>query len=179
MSSILLPNTAFGVGEFIYNLCDRSPEKLVRTIGYGNASGFLQNRQELIPPPPVEDDETAGTTTTSGDGARTSSPRIRINPITGAYDQKQPEGPPMTEEDKEREAERLYTLFERMAHTGVISTENPVNRAKQEGRLEETTEDREAELERIRREEEELEQEVERDLKEWRASRGRSAATGV
>lgn len=85
----------------------------------------------------------------------------------------------MTEEDKEREAERLYTLFERMAHTGVISTENPVNRAKQEGRLEETTEDREAELERIRREEEELEQEVERDLKEWRASLGRSAATGV
>lgn len=176
MSSILLPNTAFGVGELIYNLCDRSPEKLVRTIGYGNASGFLQNRQELIPPPPpVEEDEAAETTTASGDGA--SAAAHRINPITGAYDQKQPEGPPLTEEEKEREAERLYTLFERMAHTGVISTENPVNRAKQEGRLENSTEDREAELERIRREEEELEQEVERDLKEWRASRGRSAAT--
>ena len=51
LSSVLLPNTAFGVGEFLYNLCDRSPEHLVRAIGYGNASGFLQNRGELIPPP--------------------------------------------------------------------------------------------------------------------------------
>jgi hypothetical protein len=33
------------------------------------------------------------------------------------------------------------------------STENPVSRAKKEGRLEDTTADREAELERIRREE--------------------------
>ncbi|GAA5867311.1 hypothetical protein JCM3774_003541 [Rhodotorula dairenensis] len=166
MSSILMPNTAFGVGEFVYNLCDRSPEQLVRTIGYGNASGFLQNRQELIPPPPPRDEEDE------------STGRPRIDPITGAYEtNKRADEPVMSDEEKGREAERLYTLFERMARTDVISTENPVDKARREGRLEETTAEREAELERIRREEDELEQEVERDLQEWRASRGRPAAT--
>lgn len=83
----------------------------------------------------------------------------------------------MSEDEKDREAERLYTLFERITRTGVISTENPVEKAKREGRFEETTAEREAELERLRREEDELEQEVERDLKAWRASRDRPAAT--
>ncbi|GAA5992365.1 hypothetical protein JCM10908_000448 [Rhodotorula pacifica] len=178
MSSILLPNTAFGVGEFVYNLCDRSPEQLVRTIGYGNASGFLQNRQELIPPPPVEESDATAADASAANGT-SDGPAAppRIDPITGAYETKRSEEPAMTEDEKDREAVRLYTLFERMTRIGVMSTENPVDKAKREGRLEETTEDREAELERIRREEEELEKEVERDLKEWRAARGRPAAT--
>ncbi|GAA5924062.1 hypothetical protein JCM3775_005585 [Rhodotorula graminis] len=167
LSSILLPNTSFGVGEFLYNLCDRSPEQLSRTIGYGNASGFLQSRGELIPPPPHEDD-----------GGQKGP---RINPITGAFDSPSSaaaadddDEPPMSEEDKEREAERLYTLFERLQRTGVISTPaNPVEQARAQGRFEETSEEREAERERVEREERELEQEVERDLREWKERRAR------
>ncbi|BGP48946.1 hypothetical protein JCM10450v2_004825 [Rhodotorula kratochvilovae] len=163
LSSVLLPNTAFGAGEFLYNLCDRSPEVLVRTIGYGCAAGFLQNRGELIPPP-----------ASVAEGA--------VNPITGAVDAppragaEEPDA--MSEEEKEREAERLYTLFDRLARTGVVSAQNPVDAARAAGRFEETSEDREAELERARREEEELEREVERDMREWKERRRRAAEQG-
>ncbi|GAA5871263.1 hypothetical protein JCM16303_000698 [Sporobolomyces ruberrimus] len=156
LSSVFLPNTAFGVGEFLYNLAERSPEKLCALIGYGTASGFLQNRGELIPPSPPSDE-----------GASTERP---INPISGAFEpQEDPDLKPMTEDEKDREAEKLYTLFDRMERTGVMSTENPVNKARQEGRFEETTEEREAELERLQREDEEVERAVEKDMAAWRA----------
>ncbi|GAA5919984.1 hypothetical protein JCM1841_004412 [Sporobolomyces salmonicolor] len=172
LSSILLPNTAYGVGEFLYNLCDRDPEKLCHAIGYGNASGFLQNRGELIPPPPRAQDAP----TAPPAGTSTAPPRP-VNPITGAFDPPEdPDDVPMSEAEKEREAERLYTLFDRMSRSGVLSAENPVHRARSEGRFEDTSEQRERELERIRRDEEELEKEVERDMQEWRARRNRTAA---
>ncbi|GAA5919980.1 hypothetical protein JCM6882_004145 [Rhodosporidiobolus microsporus] len=169
LNSILLPNTAYGVGEFLYNLADRDPLTLVRGIGYGNASGFLQNRGELIPPPAGEE------ASEQGGAADGTKPRV-LNPITGAYEQEDdPDFVPMSEEEKEREAERLYTLFERMARTGVISTENPVDKARAEGRFEETSEAREKELERLRKEDDELEEEVERDMKEWKERRKKAA----
>ncbi|GAA6055774.1 hypothetical protein JCM3770_004795 [Rhodotorula araucariae] len=163
LSSVLLPNTAFGAGEFLYNLCDRSPDHLVRTIGYGPAAGFLQNRGELIPPPATAAEEGG------------------VNPITGAVDapsRAAPEEDAMSEEEKEREAERLYTLFDRLARTGVVSAANPVDAARAAGRFEETSEAREAELERARREEDELETEVEREMREWKARRRRAAEQG-
>ncbi|GAA5826397.1 hypothetical protein JCM11251_002350 [Rhodosporidiobolus azoricus] len=167
LNSILLPNTAYGVGEFLYNLADRDPATLVRGIGYGNASGFLQNRGELIPPPAGEEGQPGG-----------GQQRV-INPITGAYEQPEdPDHVPMTEDEKEREAEKLYTLFDRMSRTGVMNVENPVDKARAEGRFEETSEQREAELERLKKEEDELEEEVERDMKEWKERRKRAAEQG-
>ncbi|BGP16865.1 hypothetical protein JCM10213_007312 [Rhodosporidiobolus nylandii] len=167
LSSVLLPNTSFGVGEFIYNLCDRDPLTLVRAIGYGNASGFLQNRGELIPPPP-------------GDEPAAGSKQRAVNPITGAYEEDaDPDYVPMSEEEKEREAERLYTLFDRMSRNGVISAENPVDKARAEGRFEETSEQREAELERLRKEDEDLEKEVERDMAAWKERRKKAAEAGI
>ncbi|GAA6017215.1 hypothetical protein JCM11491_001855 [Sporobolomyces phaffii] len=168
LSSMFLPNTAFGVGEFLYNLAERSPEKLCALIGYGTASGFLQNRGELIPPPPVshEEGDEANSTT-----AANSRP---INPITGAFEPAEdPDVAPMTDEDKEKEAEKLYTLFDRMERTGIMSAGNPVNKARQEGKFEETRQEREAELERLRLEDEEVERAVEKDMAEWRAKRGK------
>ncbi|GAA6042873.1 hypothetical protein JCM8097_007203 [Rhodosporidiobolus ruineniae] len=166
LSSVLLPNTAYAVGEFVYNLCDRDPHALVRAIGYGNASGFLQNRGELIPPPPGDEPAREG--------------QAPINPITGAYDAPtDPEFVPMSEEEKEREAERLYTLFDRMSRSGVISAQNPVDAAKASGRFEETSEQREEELKRLKREDEELEKEVERDMAAWKERRKKAADAGV
>ncbi|GAA6060030.1 hypothetical protein JCM10212_001027 [Sporobolomyces blumeae] len=167
LTSVYLPNTSFGVGEFLYNLADRSPEQLCALIGYGNASGFLQNRGELIPPPPVEAESASQEGTTSRP----------INPITGAFEAPRDANEvPMTEEEKEREAERLYTLFDRMSRSGVMSAVNPVEQARETGKFEETSDEREAELERLRLEDEAVEKEVERDMAEWRAKRGRPAA---
>jgi hypothetical protein len=64
-----------------------------------------------------------------------------INPITGQYvsSEKVPDLKDMTDEEKEREAERLFVLFERLKKTGIIDVENPIAKAMQEsqGRFEE------------------------------------------
>lgn len=57
--------------------------------------------------------------------------------VTEEHERAQRELSLMTEEEKEREAERLFVLFERMRRLGVVQVENPVRRAQQEGRFEE------------------------------------------
>jgi hypothetical protein len=68
-----------------------------------------------------------------------------INPITGQYvsSEKQPDLKDMTDEEKEREAERLFVLFERLKKTGIIDVENPIAKAMQEnqGKFEEVHSD--------------------------------------
>ncbi|KAM0746728.1 hypothetical protein T439DRAFT_318490 [Meredithblackwellia eburnea MCA 4105] len=205
LSSIMLPNTAYGVGEFLYNLCERDPALLSTTIGYGNASGFLQNRGELIPPPSMPDvknspkitrspptpatstfPSTASASSSNGNFERppTSSatpastkPQRPVNPITGAYET--PDDPnerKMTDAEKEREAERLYVLFDRMAKTGVMNVENPVDKARAEGRFEETTEDREAELAKMQEEEDEEERQAMEEMRRYKERKAKAAA---
>ena len=64
-----------------------------------------------------------------------------VNPVTGqrwsAEDKQKADLPEMTEEEKEREAERLFVLFERLRATGVVDIKNPVQQAIDEGRFEE------------------------------------------
>ncbi len=43
----------------------------------------------------------------------------------------------MTDEEKEREAEKLFVLFERLKATGVVNAINPVEQAARQGTLEE------------------------------------------
>ncbi|KAL1839804.1 hypothetical protein VTK73DRAFT_3914 [Phialemonium thermophilum] len=47
----------------------------------------------------------------------------------------------MTDEEKEREAERLFVLFERLKKTGVVDVQNPVEQAFREGRVQELDDD--------------------------------------
>lgn len=60
-----------------------------------------------------------------------------INPITGQYvSAERDQGPAladMTDEEKEREAEKLFVLFERLKKTGIIDVENPIAKAMREG----------------------------------------------
>ena len=64
-----------------------------------------------------------------------------INPITGqkltAEEAQQPKTKDMSQSEKEREAERLFVLFEKLKATGVVSVKNPVQQAVDEGRFEE------------------------------------------
>lgn len=70
----------------------------------------------------------------------------------------------MTEEEKEREAEKLYVLFDRMTRTGVMEVDNPVRKARAEGRFAETTDEAEAERKRLQAEDERIEREVEEEM---------------
>ncbi|KAF3903942.1 Synembryn-A [Orbilia brochopaga] len=114
-------------------LSDSHAGKFIRNVGYGHASGYLMMRG--IPVPPDMLSEAGHATDASG---------RHVNPITGQYlDDEQTatagleglEG--MTDEEKEREAERLFVLFERLNRTGVVNVENPLRQAVQEGRFEE------------------------------------------
>ncbi len=74
-----------------------------------------------------------------GEKVTTTVDGQEINPITGQRRDMEPrdEGPEMTDEEKEREAEKLFVLFERLKATGVVEVVNPVETAVREGRFEE------------------------------------------
>lgn len=97
---------------------------LIYHVGYGNAAGFLVNRGIPIDP---------STASTSDSGSGTFTSRA-FDPITGRYTEDTgPALADMTDEEKEREAERLFVLFERLNRTGVVTAENPIAKAMREG----------------------------------------------
>ena len=82
----------------------------------------------MAPPPKSEDDAPQ---VDLEFGSRTEN----INPITGMVNRE--DSKPvidMTDEEKEREAEKLFVLFERMEK--VTGMENPIKKALHEGKLE-------------------------------------------
>ncbi|CAG8573446.1 9676_t:CDS:2 [Ambispora gerdemannii] len=128
MTSVMFPNLRDNVSELLFTICDEDAHLFIHHVGYGNAAGFLMKRNILIPP-----------TSSSNLSSKTGE---AINPITGQYYQ---ENPPsltdMTDEEKEREAERLFVLFERLKKTGVMSVVNPVEQAINSGKFEEINDD--------------------------------------
>lgn len=91
--------------HLLFNMSDKDASKFVENVGYGFASGFLF--QNNIPVP-----ASASEAFSTGDKAGDQKP---VNPITGQFvdNEKPVDMPEMTQEEKEREAERLFVLFER------------------------------------------------------------------
>jgi len=77
------------------------------------------------------------------DGITNTDGGAEINPITGQrLDHEWVDDlPPMTEEEKEMEAEKLFVLFERLKKTGMMDVVNPVQQAVDSGRFEELPDD--------------------------------------
>ena len=89
-------------------------------VGYGNVAGFLFNKGILSAPPPAQTGTGAPETTPDG---------TPINPITGIAQSKEPL-PQMTDEEKEREAEKLFVLFDRLERSGAMApNQNPIRKA--------------------------------------------------
>ncbi|KAK5109991.1 hypothetical protein LTR62_006358 [Meristemomyces frigidus] len=129
-----LPTLRENISNLLFELSDKDATTFVQNIGYGFASGFLMTHNIAIPAHLAEasGQRSEGNITTGGD----------INPVTGqnlsaeaAYGNTGTDD--MTEEEKEREAERLFVLFERLRATGVVDIKNPVQQAVEEGRFEE------------------------------------------
>lgn len=132
LSTSPYPNLKTGISELMFVLSGKDAENLTRRIGYGFAAGFLASRGMEIPQTAVE----AFATNSSELGSE-------VNPVTGQrWSAERPDpDPPMTKEEKEREAERLFVLFERAKANGLLTVENPVAQALHEGRLEELSDD--------------------------------------
>jgi hypothetical protein len=144
------PQFGATVSELFFNMSDNDASTFVQNVGYGFASGFLFQRNIPVPDSVRE----------AHGGASAQTGRA-INPVTGQFldSETAPEGPPMTDEEQQREAERLFVLFERylplgplrllsscwhlnrLRSLGLVNVENPVTQAVQEGRFEELPDD--------------------------------------
>lgn len=128
-----VPKLRENISSLLFELSDKDANKFVKNIGYGFAAGFLMSHNIEIPANATEASSIA-----SDDDAQVGAD---VNPITGqkwsAEDKQKGDLPEMTEEEKEREAERLFVLFERLRATGVVDVKNPVQQAIDEGRFEE------------------------------------------
>ncbi|KAH6977055.1 guanine nucleotide exchange factor [Ilyonectria sp. MPI-CAGE-AT-0026] len=127
------------ISHLLFDMSDRDASKFVENVGYGFASGFLFQNNVPIP-------ASASEAFSKGDASGEQKP---VNPITGQFieAEKHEDLPEMTEEEKEREAERLFVLFERLKKTGIIDVQNPVEAAMRQGQFRELKDDEVEELE--------------------------------
>ncbi|KAJ2636744.1 hypothetical protein GGF40_002816 [Coemansia sp. RSA 1286] len=120
------------VGDLLLALMSQDVKQFIMAVGYGNAAGYMLARGIDIPEDVLQQVAGAG------------ADQVPVDPVTGrAFDQEavDRELAAMTDEEKEREAERLFVLFERLNKTGIIKVENPVRMATQSGRFEEELSD--------------------------------------
>jgi hypothetical protein len=117
-ASITTPKIQESTGSLLFELSGRDAKTFVENIGYGYASGFLVRHKIPLP-------ENALETKESGNGESSVSTQETwkpVNPITGQTLESEPavNMPQMTDEEKEREAERLFVLFERHVYFAFI-----------------------------------------------------------
>lgn len=115
-TSPVAPNLRECVSSLMFELSDQNPTTFVRNVGYGYASGFLMSHH--IPSPDISNRRDMEDVNNDGEYLEETLTRVdgqEINPITGQRKDMEPvdTGPEMTDEEKEREAERLFVLFER------------------------------------------------------------------
>lgn len=128
-----LPTLRENISSLLFELSEKDANKFVKNIGYGFAAGFLMNHNIQIPSSAAE----ASSISSDGD----AKIGAEVNPVTGqrlsAEDAEQLPERSMSQDEKEREAERLFVLFEKLKATGVVNVKNPVQQAVEEGRFEE------------------------------------------
>ncbi|KAL3425570.1 Synembryn-like protein C3E7.04c [Phlyctema vagabunda] len=134
----LAPSVRESCSALLFELSNQDAQTFVQNVGYGFAAGFLMNKDIAVPQNAME----AYSTNTSGEAA-SQARQIPVNPITGQRldSEAKIDMPEMSEDEKEREAERLFVLFERLKQTGVMNVQNPVQKAYQEGRFLELDDD--------------------------------------
>ena len=106
-TSAMTPSLRGSISAMMFELSGKDASKFVHNVGYGFASGFLLSNNIQMPENAMEAHALA-----TGEG---SDEGVPVNPITGQRLDREEhvETEPMTEEEKEREAERLFVLFER------------------------------------------------------------------
>ncbi len=131
-------NLRESISGLLFELSGQDATTFVRNVGYGYAAGFLLSHGIAVPESTMKAQRYAGQ---GGEVAgEEEADEELVNPITGQKLSKEraatvDTGPEMSEEEKEREAEKLFVLFERLKATGVVSVENPVREAVEKGRI--------------------------------------------
>uniref|UniRef100_A0A671R900 Synembryn n=1 Tax=Sinocyclocheilus anshuiensis TaxID=1608454 RepID=A0A671R900_9TELE len=138
--------------DLLFVLCKESVRRFVKYTGYGNAAGLLATRGLLGGQRSKA--TSSGTQYSSDSDSDTEEYRQikdRVNPVTGQVEEEQPdpmEG--MTEEEKEEEAHRLISLFNKLSKDNMIQ---PMG-LNEEGQLVPLSELRDLSMEETKSEEE-------------------------
>ncbi|KAH8146121.1 uncharacterized protein LAJ45_09811 [Morchella importuna] len=141
-AAAVAPGLRDHVAELLFELSGSSPERYVQNVGYGYASGLLVSRGLDGGGLGAGSVGSGSVGVGEGEGKGKGKEREReVNPVTGQWvEMEAARGDPfegMTMEEKEREAEKMFVLFERLKKTGVVDVKNPVQQAVEEGRFEE------------------------------------------
>ena len=117
-TSPVAPNVRESTSSLLFELSDKDATSFVRNVGYGFASGFLMTHDLPVPENALEGWSTGGSGESRAEdpGEKVTSVNGKeINPVTGQRRDMEPAapGPEMTGAEKEREAEKLFVLFER------------------------------------------------------------------
>uniref|UniRef100_A0A1A8N3H8 Synembryn n=1 Tax=Nothobranchius pienaari TaxID=704102 RepID=A0A1A8N3H8_9TELE len=103
--------------EFLFVLCKESVDNLLKYTGYGNAAGLLVARGLLA----GGRGETQYSEDEDSDTEEYKSAKPFINPITGHVEEPMPNPiEDMTEEQKEYEAEKLASMFDKLSRQNLI-----------------------------------------------------------
>ena len=119
-ASITTPKIQESTGSLLFELSGKDAKTFVENIGYGYASGFLIRHKIPLPENALETPD-IGNSESSGSTAGQKAWKA-VNPITGQTLESEPpvDQPQMTDEEKEREAERLFVLFERYVPSTIL-----------------------------------------------------------
>ncbi|KAE8445986.1 hypothetical protein EG329_012625 [Mollisiaceae sp. DMI_Dod_QoI] len=143
------PQVRESISSLLFELSGKDAKNFVQNVGYGFASGFLFQHNVPVPENALEAWSTSDSESSHARASQDSKQDLtaRINPVTGQFleNEDKIEMPEMTNEEKEREAEKLFVLFERLKKTGVMNVKNPVETALNEGRFLELEDDAESE----------------------------------
>jgi hypothetical protein len=112
------PQIGNAISGLLFEMSDKDAQKFVQNIGYGFASGFLFQHGVPVPPNAMETFSNGGEASAS----KTQASKRAINPITGQFlDREKVVEVNMTDDEKMREAEKLFVLFERLVVCGSCS----------------------------------------------------------
>ncbi|OCF75348.1 hypothetical protein I204_04203 [Kwoniella mangroviensis CBS 8886] len=205
-------NTA---GEMMWAICKGDASDLCVEIGYGNAAGLLFQKGLSGPPPakieeipnskvPAQTDDESqsqplksstainiqpATPTIPKHHTITSSSISERNPITSLSNDNSSnkEVDEMTEEEKEREAERLFVLFDRLEKNPVISMNKPeeqgggkismvdmMREKLNSGQLEGSNDDDDVQRRREEEQDKKDEEEAKKEIEEYKKRLGRN-----
>lgn len=136
-SNPLVKNSRNIIYDVLWKVCGEDHDVFVQSFGLGFASSFLASQGIAFPGSLTTD---SGSQPSSRKNSAVSTDGVNF--ITGQLvsHEEQPVKRPLeelTEEEKLRDAERLFVLFERLKANKVLSVENPVAVAAREGRLQE------------------------------------------
>ncbi|KAJ3305859.1 hypothetical protein HDV03_000968 [Kappamyces sp. JEL0829] len=113
MTNVVLSQTRDFLGDLLLACYEDNVERFVRYVGYANAAGYLFQKGFSTP------ESTKGKGL--GAGAAEDEFPDNIDAMTGRIKEEKPDPwAGMTEEEKERETEKLFYLFDRLNKTGMV-----------------------------------------------------------